>query len=840
MGRYLWRQMAGRLVQAPLLFLLTVAGVAVGVASVVTVQLLNQSAVAAFQETLEVTTGSADVVVRPYGPSLLARVLRDVLGTEGVTAAAPVQEVSVRIGDGEGAGPSSHMEILGVDLLGQAGGGGGLLRGAEADPRALDVMISASGLAVTTAAARAFGVGPGDTLVVGHGSRIHPLPVVMTWEDDQIRGVMDLAWSQERFGATLTRLNVQGDASTRPPVLAEALGTRLGAGVRVTTLVEEGLEAGSLLSAFRLNLTALSLISVFVGAFLVYGTTRATLVRRRPELGVLRSLGATRSQVLGLILAEVAFLGLAGVAIGFPLGYLAARGNVDAVSGTLTNLYLLDAISRIVVPAWLILMSVAVGVGAALAGGILPALETAATRTRALLTSEAYDLRGTLTPGRLAAGGTLAAAAGLAAAWLPTLPHGGMVAAFLLVVAMPLFAPLVIRIVAAPLRPARLGLSYAVRSLTHRLASAGVAVAGLAVAVAMMVGITVMVASFRGSLSTWIEATVQADVYVSAAAWRGDRDAPGLSPDIQAALARVPGLMAADRVRGFSGRAAGRAVSLRGVDLALEGTPERFHVLAGTPPTGAELDGETPGRVIVSEPLARKAGLAPGDVLELETPTGTVYPVVAAVVRDYGSERGAVTMDLARMAAWFGPGEPHGAALYLEDGTDAPAVVQSLRAELAEHGLTIRPNRALRDNALRVFDQTFRITTVLQAMALLIAAVGVTLTLFVLGHDEAGTLALYRALGASRRQVFDFFVAKGMAIAVLGLLLGAVCGGALAAVLIHVVNPAYFGWSLDVHVPLGTLLRQSLWILLAAALAAVPPALMASRPRSRALNPVEA
>ncbi len=862
---YAVRQFRRGLGARPLLFLLTVSGVALGVASVVTVQLLNQGAVSAFREGLAVTSGSADLVVRPRGPRLETEALVRSLGTEGVERVTPIQRATVLIARETGES-SRHLEILGLDLLAGAAGVGSSMGGLETGPdsSALDALLTRPSVAISQQTAsdlRALlgrPVAQGDSLALGHGTRSHVVEVAGVLAGETSAAVMDLAWSHHLFGDGLSQLNIDvvghapagsgardavgsgegtgaprsGARAARIEAVAADLERRLGPGVRITTPTEEGVEGESLLSAFRLNLTALSLISVFVGAFLVYGTTRASLVRRRGELGILRSLGASRTQLLGLVSAEVALLGLAGVVVGLPAGYAAAYANLDAVSGTITNLYLLEAIRSVPLPTWIVALAAGVGLVAAAAGGALPAAETVNARIRTLLSGGSEPVGRVVTPALLAGGAlaaTVVALLLLATDWT----HRGMGAAFFFIGAIPLAAPALVEAVARPIHPKRLGLAYAVGSLSHRLASAGVAVAGLAVAVAMMVGITIMVSSFRESLAGWIERTVQADIYVSAAAWRGDRDAPGLNPDLLEELTSLEGVASVDQIRGFRGRAEGRPVALRGVRLGLLETDVRFQILRGPVAAPAEF-------VFVSEPFARKTGLNPGDALALETPGGIVRPTVSAVVRDYGSEAGAITMDLAQMARWFGGGDPHGAALYLEPGADAGASLAQVVETTRGYGLTVRANRELRENALRIFDQTFRITLVLQGMALLIAAVGVTLTLLVLGTDEAGLLGLYRALGASRAQVFRFFVAKGVAIALLGTALGVMGGFALAAVLVHVVNPTYFGWTLEFHVPANTLVRQSLWVLLAAAAAALIPAMGASRPRSRALNPVEA
>jgi putative ABC transport system permease protein len=186
-------------------------------------------------------------------------------------------------------------------------------------------------------------------------------------------------------------------------------------------------------------------------------------------------------------------------------------------------------------------------------------------------------------------------------------------------------------------------------------------------------------------------------------------------------------------------------------------------------------------------------------------------------------------MDLAAYAAAYGPGEPSSAAIYLSPGGDAEDAAARLRAALPDAALRIRSNRTLRAEVLSIFEETFAVTRLLREMGLLIAAAGVALALLVLAREGRGELALYRALGATRGQLFRVFLGRGLAIGAVGLALGAVAGGALAAVLVLAVNPAFFGWSLELHVPWSALAGQAAVILLAACSASLYPALAASR-----------
>jgi putative ABC transport system permease protein len=206
------------------------------------------------------------------------------------------------------------------------------------------------------------------------------------------------------------------------------------------------------------------------------------------------------------------------------------------------------------------------------------------------------------------------------------------------------------------------------------------------------------------------------------------------------------------------------------------------------------------------------------------------------VYRDYGSEGGALLLDLATYARLYGDGPPSNMALYLAPGGDPEGTVRALRAALPGAALQLRSNASLRGEVLAIFEQTFAVTRLLQAMGLVIAAAGVTLSLLVLGRERRAELALYRALGASRVQLFRVFAGRGLAVGAVGLLLGAAGGAALAAVLVLAVNPAFFGWGLALAVPGPALIGEALAILAAAGLASLYPALAASRTPAQELS----
>jgi putative ABC transport system permease protein len=372
------------------------------------------------------------------------------------------------------------------------------------------------------------------------------------------------------------------------------------------------------------------------------------------------------------------------------------------------------------------------------------------------------------------------------------------------------------------------------RTLGARPSGAAVAAGALAVAVSMLVGVTVMVGSFRGSVERWLDATLRADVYVTTPSWRRARSEATLSARVLARLRAEPGLVALDQLRQVQALTGGRRISVTGVDAALPGGAGRVELVAGDP--AAAFAALQRGAALVSEPLARKAGLWPGSTLVVRGAGGDAAFPVAGVYRDYGAESGAALLDLPTFARAFGPGAPSNAALVLAPGVDPEVVVARLRADLAGEALHVRSNRTLRREVLAIFEQTFAVTRLLQAMGLVIAAAGVTLSLLVLARERRAELALYRAIGASRAGLAALFLGRGLALGLTGLGLGALGGGALALVLVLSVNPAFFGWTLGVHVPWAHLGEQGLAILAAAAAASVHPALVASRTPAQELS----
>lgn len=829
MIRYILLAWRARFRKGTSLFLLSLLGVALGVASVLSIQIINENSLAAFTGSLAAISGEADLSVLGKTPVLPESVYPTVLGTPGVGAAWPLYRIQVaRSGTQE-----FFLQIIGVDFFAPVRFP---VREQSEDPAAA---LSLPGwAALTPALASELGKSVGDTLHVNSGTRRAVLTVGALVDLQKISPLasrkmvlMDISQAQSLLGqpGEVHQIDMQiAEGSTLRDV-ERSLRERLGPSAQVLTPEQREKRAAALLGAFRLNLTALSLISLFVGVFLVHTSTQASLIRRRPEFGLLRSLGATRGQVFGLIFGEIAILGILGTAAGLPLGYWAARSQLEVVSATLSNLYLLQEIETLRISTRLYFLAGAVGLGGALLGGLGPALDLTRRDTRGLLLPFTLHERVSVLAWPLAGLGAVVLLG--TAAWYFLLGQswrgGGFVLGLALLLGMPLFTPLLIQTLCGRIRTRDFGPRYGIQGLAARLHTTSFAVAALAVAVSMLFGVTLLIGSFRRTVETWVDASVQADIYVTTQSWaRAGREA-ALEDSVIRALTAHPAVRVHDRLRQFDTYLGERRIVLSGIDLGLPEETVRFPMLEGDQAVALRRVARE-GAVVISEPLSRKEGLHEGDRLRLFTEQGPVDLPIAGVYYDYTTEGGAAAMDLGTLERLFGPGPINNVSLYLYAGRDAESVADELKALFADLPLEIRSQKRLRQEILAIFDQTFAVTRLLQLMGLLTAVAGITLTLLILARERVAELALYRALGSDRRQIFGVFVWEGLGIGGFGLVLGLVGGFGLALILVFVINRAYFGWTIRLHWPVVALASQALTILLAAVLASIYPAIRAS------------
>jgi len=560
--------------------------------------------------------------------------------------------------------------------------------------------------------------------------------------------------------------------------------------------------AGTMTEAFRLNLTILSLLALFVGGYLIFQALDGVVIRRREEIGVLKSLGVTDAVIQRAFLIEALLLGVIGGGLGLLVGWLGAQAAVGGVSKTVNALYGASSVQSADLhlgEAWL---SMGIAVVTSLIAAWWPAREASRTPPVHMLGRKAAVFSGggwwraewlgwalmamamllaQLGAWRLS-GGTRVPLAAYAAAlcWL----LGTSLAAAKLMRPMHQIGRMFDRVTL------RLGLSHLRRpTVRHRFA-----VAALASAVAMTAGMAIMVSSFDGTMRGWIERSMKADLYVSSAG------AQSASSTHQISAATIEKLRAMPEVTEVAALRA-RGITLRGAPTMVLGVDgpftQRQDAYAWVKQPGV-MEWWRDGGAIISESFAERFEVEVGDELELP---GGHHVRVNGIQADYGNERGAVTISEETFRQWFEGEMAWRVALMLKPGADAEAVAKRL-AE-AHPGLSVFTNAHLRREALRIFRQTFSVTYALEVIGVFVAVAGLGLALASLLLERRADLSTLRSLGMTARQIAATSAWEGAGVAMAGAVMGLISGGWLGWLLIYRVNKQCFGWTLSFAMPWG-------------------------------------
>lgn len=835
--RLFWQHVIRDVGRHRLLALLNVLSIALGVAVYLAIQIANENANRAFAASVDLVAGKAHLEIRGDVPETLWPEVEKQAGVEAVTG---MVEGLVTLPEH----PGEYLRILGVDPFSSTPFLTFPL--SPADSR-LDLerwLNSGDGIVLEQLMAKRLGVQAGDRLRVLVNAKLRELRVlwVIDLSDspgraEQRVAAMDLGWAQELLGkqGRLTSLQLRLKDPRRSEEVAAKVNAMLPADLHVEAPRQRSLQLQNMVSAFRLNLTALSMVSLLVGVFLVYNTISATVARRRREIGILRAVGASRNEVRALFLGEACIFGIVGVALGLASGVALSSVLSGAVAQTISALYVLVSVRSGELPLLQLVTAASFGMAAVLAGAWLPANEAAQVDpVRALSIGGHMEETGRA---RVHWTGLGVAAMALAAVlcWLAlatgpaTLAFG---AAFCVLTGWAMLAPASIAgvsraVLAGTTRSAtflwRLAADHLARSV-HRNA---ITVAALAIAFAMMTGLTVMIHSFRNSVSAWIDGGIVADLFIAPAS----NEVIGLGATVpEEALRWLHQQEEVASVDTF------REQSITFVDpegrnekalLAVVGGSYRGN-LPFSEGDGARVFQEPV--VAVTESFARKWKVHAGESLTLTTPAGSHSFPIVGVYADYSRDQGTVLMARPTFDRfWQQPGV-NSLAVYLHKGRAPDPLAERFREEFGRQGeFAIYSNRALRERIFTIFDQTFAVTAMLRVIAVIVALLGIFLAVTALVTERERETGMLRAVGASQGQIVRLFMAESVLMGAIAALLGTVAGVVLALVLTKVVNPAFFGWTIHLYWPWWNLFAAPFWIVATAAAAAWYPAARGAR-----------
>jgi putative ABC transport system permease protein len=835
----LWAASVRHLLRHPAQLALALLGLALGVATIIAVDIATASSGRAFELSMEAVNGAVTHEILG-GPGGVDETLYVQLKKQGLDAAlSPVVEGYVDVGD-------ETMQLVGIDPLADATVRGqsrlsaaaapdtAAPRGADAAARPATQRSAESGeagavgrpnpasgieaitrwltepgatvMAATTA--MHLGITPNQPFRVEVGGITYDATLI-----DTIKGtgagyesllLADISQAQEWLGLSgrLSRIDIRVPPGAEGERALKQLESLLPHGVQLQPAQRRTKQSLDMTAAFTTNLQAMSLLALLVGVFLIFSAVSFAVVQRRRVIGILRALGATRARVLGMILAEALMLGVVGAGLGLVLGSFIGRELVTLVSRTINDLYFVVAVNEVVIPTLAIVKAVGAGIGVALFAAAVPAIEVANSAPSLGLRRSVVEQRAVNASRWLfGASFVLAASAGAIVLFSTRSLLAGFVALFLLLLTVAAITPALLRGLAlatsrvvgrfSPI--ARLASSDVAASLSRT----GVAVAALGLAIASMIGVSIMVGSFRESLRAYLTRTIRADLYVTAPGPGFGRPERRIEPQVLRDILSLP--MIADhtesrRVTVDSPRGQIRLEALRLVPASREALQLTIGDASKVWPAFDR------GAVIVSEPLAWHLQLNAGDHVNLRTATGERTFDVAGVYREYGNDSGTLLMSRSIYSQLWQDESVTAIGIYLKPDVDASTAKDAIRTAVAHRqSLAMTSNSEVRALSLRIFERTFVITRVLYWLTAGVAAIGLVSALLAWELERSRELAIVRALGLTPRGAGALIEVQTGFMGFVAFLAAIPAGVLTAVLLITVINRRAFGWQIDFH-----------------------------------------
>ncbi|MDO9531239.1 MAG: ABC transporter permease [Deltaproteobacteria bacterium] len=885
MRAWLFRISFSHLAQYPGRTLLGILGIALGTAVYLSISLAAASALQSFQVGVTAVAGQAEWRIQTPGAPLDESLFVKVRRLASVAAAAPAVESVLSLA-GVHRGP---VLLLGIDPFSERPfrdyefAHAGVL----SDTAWTEVLTRPDAVLVSGPLASLLGLKVGDGLAVMVGPRRRALRVAGIFTSrrglyplDGAVLLMDIGPAQElldRVGG-LDYIDVIGAGP--PAEVQKRLQEALPPGVEVVRPSAQGSRTEGLVASYRLNLAVLSAIALFVGMFLIYQSVTLSVVRRRREIGLLRTLGMTPGQVLLLFLAEGLASGLVGGLLGLGLGVGLARGVLAVMTQNLSSLYMPVAAQEVGVQGGLLLQAWGLAVAATLLAAYLPAREAARTQLRAVWHREELEEIIESKAGLIFGWGLVAlvlAGVGAYAKINDGPPWPGFVAAFLILLGFALFTPLAARLLGQGLQPVLRKIlgpagDLGCRYLAGAMSRSAVSIAALACALGMLIAVTVMIGSFRQTVNDWVSRAISGDIFFGPAVFSTAAYDQYLPPEVLAELRQDPDVADIYLYRCVRIPFKHRYILVIGGSFEVlarhgglwfrQGDTRAIMERVGRVEGGGEEEaimGQGPGKkdytatmshddnrkpetenrkpsVVISEPLAETLHLQEGGTITLPTPSGPQTLTIAGVFYDYRTDGPSVWMDISLFRRFWRDTHLNAVRLYLKDPARVPQVQARLQERYGDrYRLLALSHRDLRNGILRIFDETFALTYALEGVAVVVAVFGIITTFLVLIRERERDLALLQAIGASRRQILGMVLVESGLAGGLSFGLGAACGSVLSLLLIFVINKQAFGWTIQLHFTPAIYWQTLILVLTLSLAAAAYPAWRAIQPHLAAI-----
>jgi len=837
----LWNVGWRYLLRNPLQTGLMVLGIVLGVAVVTAIDLANVSASRAFDLSTEAISGRTTHQI-VGGPQGIEESIYVDLRRSGITRdIAPV--IASYVWSPELG--SQYLQLLGIDPFAEGPFRDyvGRLNSEDSEQADLGLFLTMpNAVLISDSLSAQFDVEVGDQIPIDVGGKLKQ--VVITGliatsrsENSPLNNLMvaDIAAAQElteKVG-TLSHIDlvVESDNSEKLAQIRELLPE----GARIQSVGTSSENIREMTRAFQVNLTALSLLALLVGMFLIYNTMTFSVVRRRPLFGILRSIGVLKGEVFGLIIKESVLLGLIGSTLGMLVGVLLSKGAILIVSETINDLYFVSNVRGSAIPPFNLAKGMILGLVATLTASIFPALEAAKSQPRNAINRSVLEFKAHRMRDLSAIIGIPVLLLGIGGLSFPTDSlFISFISTLITVIGFAMFTPLLLSII---MRAAKVILKsifgflgrLAPQTLIQSASRTSVAIAALMIAISVSIGMSLMVGSFRHTVDLWLGQTLQGDIYVFSPGVTANEPSTEIDARALELIRSRPEFTRISELRSVVIDSPAGAIRVGAINDNPYEEPDLYMQSVGSPEeTWQAMEA---GGVTVAEPLAQRLDIdSLDDALVLYSDTGPQSFPVVGIYRDYSSSQGTMLMARNIYDQYWDDPNVTDIGLWLREGEDPAAMLDELNAQLGPvQRLIIRQNERLKERALEIFDQAFAITYALQLLAIIVAFVGIVSALLAMQLDRAREIGILRAIGLSVRQVWGLVMLETGLMGAMAGLLAMPVGYGLSLILIFIINKRAFGWTLQMELEWLPFLTAFIVALGAALMAGLYPALRTSQ-----------
>ncbi|MFN0205055.1 MAG: FtsX-like permease family protein [Planctomycetota bacterium] len=830
----------------PWRFIITVLGVATGVASILATMTATRAAVSSLSEGIEEVAGRARLEITQSGGmqesflSKLRPLARDAVIAPVVEEFAMVPKLK------------DTIRVLGVDFFidTQIRSFGAELKGNFSE-EILNQALRGEGALVPERLAKELDISIGQKLTILSRSKpvdvavlglLRPSKLTSAWNRTILT---DINYAQEIFGKNgrVDRIDLLPRGKLTTAQLQQNAKGYLEPGMRLEEPRTRGEQAANMVRALEFNLTALSGISLIVGAVLVATMLATSVVQRRPILALLRSLGATNRQIIAVILFEAFVIGLLGGVVGILGGYGGAQAAIANIRSTISVVVQGVPSSEIELPPTAIPLGLGVGILVSLIAAILPLREALRTPPIQGLRRERPKLLSSRSWMRASAAAVILLISSFVFSQLPPvgdLPYAALLSILALFVCVLVISSPALdaatRFIAKFDKSFGLILRMASAALSAGRTRAAWAAGAVGMAVALAIAITTMVGSFRTTVTDFLNQTIQSDVWIRPATAATGVHVGRLDPEIVNIALQQFGPDVVDPFHETWAFIGNKPVAVCGGEyrVVLRGAGLPFR--DGRDPADVFREAIKNNTILINEPLANRFHVREGDLLKLTVPGGFFERRVEGVFYDYSRSEGMMVMDRSDYLSVFPDDGPKDMSLFLNPG-ESPEAARAKMIELlgGRFRVDILLNREIRSEGMRAFERTFEITRVLELVSRIVSIVAVITVLSALVDERRHDFALVRAVGGAKLQIIGTVVWQGAILGFVSIAGGILFGILGGIVLVKVVNLQSFGWTMRFALPWGDIASVASAVITTCVGAALVPAWLASRGTPREL-----